>query len=340
MLFYFLWLLFGVFSIYWAEDHTRSFKRVLDLFEGFLFIVIFINIIDSEKKLDGVINIFYISTIVVSMYLIFSGKLFIHERVIIAEGQNPNWYGRAISMGFLIGLFYVLSVKRFSMKIVHLVCLTILLAIIIKTMSRGIWSTLLLAIVFTYLFKNISMLRQKKNIFIILIVGLCTTLLFASLITQSSKKRLYKTFTIDQKDTFGTGRIHVWRIAFEMFKDQPLIGVGINNFFNNFPDYIPYELIGKRGVRLEGTDPHNFYIGVLCELGIVGFSILMLFIFFLFKRLKKIENCKYRTLNYSLFIFMFFSGFFHTLQYRKFFYLTIALFLAASIIYRNTREKK
>jgi O-antigen ligase len=64
--------------------------------------------------------------------------------------------------------------------------------------------------------------------------------------------------------------------ALKIFKDKPIFGIGTNlfRFQCNKPEY-------KYKNRSCNTHPHNFYIQVLAELGLVGLCFLMLFFFFL-----------------------------------------------------------
>jgi O-antigen ligase len=64
--------------------------------------------------------------------------------------------------------------------------------------------------------------------------------------------------------------------ALKMFQDKPIFGIGTNlfRFQCNKPEY-------KYKTRSCNTHPHNFYIQVLAELGLVGLCFLILFFFFL-----------------------------------------------------------
>ena len=64
--------------------------------------------------------------------------------------------------------------------------------------------------------------------------------------------------------------------ALKIFKDKPIFGIGTNlfRFQCNKPEY-------KYKTRSCNTHPHNFYIQILSELGLVGFCFLILFFFFL-----------------------------------------------------------
>ncbi len=89
--------------------------------------------------------------------------------------------------------------------------------------------------------------------------------------TGSEKKR----FII-----FSYGHETLYRTAFNMFLDRPIIGHGPKMFRIKCSDPKYAEVVGtsERGISSCMTHPHNFYIQLLAETGLIGFSIL----FFLF----------------------------------------------------------
>ncbi|MBU1003181.1 MAG: O-antigen ligase family protein [Proteobacteria bacterium] len=85
---------------------------------------------------------------------------------------------------------------------------------------------------------------------------------------------------------FNTGRLSierlmsdhrlldVWPIAWGVFKKYPLLGTGLNTFDKAYKmlGFTPHVMKSALG------HPHNIYLQFLCETGIVGFAILLLFL--------------------------------------------------------------
>jgi len=70
----------------------------------------------------------------------------------------------------------------------------------------------------------------------------------------------------------GNGRTELWHVAWEITKDRPIAGVGLNNYTVQAPLYVrkPGAL---RSVALIADKPHvvhNTYLQMLAEAGIVG----------------------------------------------------------------------
>lgn len=81
-----------------------------------------------------------------------------------------------------------------------------------------------------------------------------------------------------QNQEFGSGRSHFWTVAWQIFKDYPLIGSGLDSFGIAFPAYDTWN--GQ--FRLEYA--HNDYLQILSDAGILGFLCVVSFVYLLFKR--------------------------------------------------------
>jgi O-antigen ligase len=97
--------------------------------------------------------------------------------------------------------------------------------------------------------------------------------------------------TIDQ----GTGggslqqRIVMWRTTMRMIQDRPIFGVGTGGFLDGYHPYMP----ASGWQRFETGDPHNQYLKILGEQGIVG---LAAFLFFIYRVLTCPAAAPYRQL--------------------------------------------
>jgi O-antigen ligase len=69
-------------------------------------------------------------------------------------------------------------------------------------------------------------------------------------------------------------RFAIWGVGWRIAKDHFITGVGLGNFSISFKRYI-----GSHGGVLSGfvKDPHNTYLSVLAETGIIGFILFMWF---------------------------------------------------------------
>ena len=73
----------------------------------------------------------------------------------------------------------------------------------------------------------------------------------------------------------GGARLEDWNIGLEMFKEHPILGIGLGNYKIKFLDYRAELLSSDKGKEFGGHIPrgaqaHNEYVQFLAELGIVG----------------------------------------------------------------------
>ena len=78
-------------------------------------------------------------------------------------------------------------------------------------------------------------------------------------------------YRLSDSETLNT-RVIFWKKSMEMFKEYPLFGVGLGNWQIHFPKYGLNDFTVSEIVNGENTlqRPHNDYIWILCETGILG----------------------------------------------------------------------
>jgi len=87
-----------------------------------------------------------------------------------------------------------------------------------------------------------------------------------------------------QKGT-GEDRWYLWKLAWKVFLDYPIIGVGQGNISWNIGKYQPLEdLKYRRGVG--GKAVHSLYFTLIPELGLVGILLFSGMLYFSYKDLK------------------------------------------------------
>ncbi len=99
-------------------------------------------------------------------------------------------------------------------------------------------------------------------------------------------------------DTESSGaRLQLWSIAFRIIADHPFLGVGLWQFAPYMSRYLP------PGVDLAFHVPHNTYLEVAVEVGLVGLALFLAMFFFTFLNLSRLRRAAKRcgdTFTYSL----------------------------------------
>ncbi len=141
------------------------------------------------------------------------------------------------------------------------------------------------------------------------------------------------------------GRASEFLVGWMMFRDHPLLGVGVENYPILYQDYS--RRVGL-DPRTEQRSPHNLYVEVLAEQGLLGFFFFSLILWVAFRDIIKARrallNRDHTSLigmvtafGISLFGFLVASLFIHS-SYSRFLWLLIGIALALPNIVQNELE--
>lgn len=193
--------------------------------------------------------------------------------------RNPNF----VPLYFSLFYFFFLSTRKKSF--LHSLGLVLCGSLTVLSQSRtGLISFFVGTLVyFIYESKKTKYLLKFLFIFCVLVSLILIPLNY--FINQNTKYN-----PLDQKNFLDTSiykserltsltlkiRMEIWKNAGEVFLKNPLLGIGYNNF------YIYDE--AKSGIN--NYHPHQIFLGILAELGIIGFFLFCLFYFEVFKSRK------------------------------------------------------
>lgn len=208
--------------------------------------------------------------------IILLGFLFGSCWVLTHNGQGPpnSWMydendaAAALTVGLCLAIFTWTESQSRRWKLIGLVTGVACLAAIVETMSRGGFVGLVAAIL-TIAFLSGRLIRVSVLI-IVLIAA------FSPVVPDSywGEVRSIKTDTENAGDpSREMERLYTWRRAWEMFMDNPVLGVGAGNFPWALARYELMPLaIQQRGDRrmVTGRVAHSVYFTILSELGLLG----------------------------------------------------------------------
>ncbi len=141
-------------------------------------------------------------------------------------------------------------------------------------------------------------LRNKSSFIILGILLLFIGLSFGIIKSNSAIKQTFtkQTYFINNS-SYGSAneRLVMWKATIPMIKENPLYGIGPNNWGVALPKYLKQELRDvSSGNYTNFQRPHNDYLQMMAEYGIIAFLLFVLLILWtviiLFKRLLKCQN--------------------------------------------------
>lgn len=153
----------------------------------------------------------------------------------------------------------------------------LLSAALLFNATRGAW----LAVVCTISLLLLYYLTQRKKLAAVI---LCCLLAVGAGLTQYPPVVQRAQSITDTKNQSNHERLLIWHSAYEMFKDHPVMGVGLGQYKDNYQ---------KKYISPEAKEPflshaHNNFMQMLAENGLIGFAgfmtLISCFIGYSFKR--------------------------------------------------------
>jgi O-antigen ligase len=337
-----LLLVIAVSTIPFAIWRGGAFESATNLVKMVTLQLLMVFFIDSQERLHKILwlmvgFLLWFAGSSFSAYL--QGQFYVVGGVERAEGINSMVGGPNELAGLLLALlpFLVALIRcsrRFLVKLLLVVGGGLTLFVLLLTGAR-ISFIALIAVAIFYILRS---KRKLLSLSVTVVVGLA----FWSFLPAAYQHRyltLREYAEGGQLDASNQLRLAIWHAGWRMFLDHPLIGVGAGQFST------AYGTIYSGQIHKAWMNPHNLFLQVTCELGLVGLFAFIYFVVQLCKALREVLRLKSRPgfeLNYEFAVacsFMFvgvalMSSVSHTL-YRPYWFLLAGLATANRSIVRR-----
>lgn len=271
--YFLLYILFSFISTLFSIDRLNSLKDNKEFFV-FLLIPIFLLVINSRKRLDYSLFTVLASAVVSSLIGVIialkEGTSLDHR----LQGLTSHWmtYSGLLMLVFIFFFVFLFYQKR-KEKVVISVCLLIILASILLSLTRSMWVGIFVSL-------GIFVIYYQPKI---LYLALPALLIIILVMPASVKSRIFSTF--DMNDPTNKDRLYMVTAGINIFKDHPLTGVGPDNIKQIYIRYKPAE------AELSNPHLHNNFLQVLAERGILALlSLIAAFAVIIIQLIKKIKN--------------------------------------------------
>ena len=286
LIFFFIFCIYFIsLSIFVAEDKLSSLKSSLFYFRSGVFSCFIWYLIEKDKN---ILNYFFYALMLSFSALVIDGYLqyFTGENIFGYKFNGyrvSSFFGDELIMGsylsrlfpLLFALFLVKKKQKYEIYIIGILFIMVDVIIYLSGERTAFFFLNLSTIFIILLIKE----YQRFRLISFLIAIIC--ILILSSYSSKLTNRMFLTPINDMglfqsselKEKFIFSKIHDGYIktAIKMFKDKPITGHGPRMFRKKCSD--PNYSVGDRPCD---NHPHNFYIQLLAETGIIGF----LFIFF------------------------------------------------------------
>lgn len=289
-----IWLFVFMFisgiSFFWSE----AFEPKVHVFQVVKIIVVitplyFLNF--DNKKLDLLLMIFFIGTILGSFQVIynyyFDAEFYYGIKRSYIKGIDSNESAVLLSIGYCLSIFYFYSKKN----MLFLFATTPQIAAVFYTGSRtGFISLLIGSFMALYLFGIFEFKIKSILIVVSLVIG------FFFLQIALPPENISRIFNTGEDISTGemSGRKEIWEHSMSLIPERLIGGYGMNSFA---------DILERTYMRFNA---HNVFIKAQFELGIIGIIPLLLWIIISFKKILN-NQTEYKPLLVTLFIIILIS---------------------------------
>jgi len=290
-------------SLFWTPSIGRGFHHLIKVVTGLLIYYLIINLTEDKKTFSALAWTWIVLGVGLSFYGLYetmSVGLEAMSRLQVQEGythlgrqvrttsviHGPDSLGLVLNLSILVAVVTFLNASSARTKTWLGIFIVVMLLSLLATFSRK--SYLGLALGMTYI-----IVSHKKGARIWLLgIGAIGGLLMVMYLVNPSFIEVFLDRIATYFEPIGTSissRAKTWQMAIRLFSQKPVMGNGIGSFYTLASQLdSPLYLI------------HNFYIFLLCELGLMGLLAVLFWVFQVGQRLLRFrrigENDEAKTL--------------------------------------------
>jgi hypothetical protein len=254
---------------------------------------------------------------------------------------DPNYFAEALVVLVPIALNQFFAEKKLFAKLMAVVVLMLTILTIMLTYSRGGFLALVIV-------GSISLFYRSPRVTELLLAAAIGIVVLAYLPSNfTARIKTIVDVVTNQMNVLDegsfAGRTSAMTSAWNMFRDYPFFGVGLDNFTSRYPAYA--NQLGIVASSTQANSPHNLYLQMASETGIFGLSTFFLLIGYMFNEIRKAAktfaemnrpDLKEMAIGIGLgLVGYFISGMFIHDSYPRYLWLMVGVGLSVNIVAKN-----
>jgi len=262
-----------------------------------LFLIVLLDVAKSKTHTEKALFFLVLSGILVSIVSVFyllEGNLTYDNRL-KAFYLSPNYLAMYVSSCFILGLYFCSKFTGYRKFLMGISC-GLLLIVIYFTKSYGAYLGIGASLLF--LIK-----RHNKKLFCALLL---VVFIIAFFLLNFSFKSIFSSHSF-------ASRLMIWKSAFYIIKDHPIIGIGPGTFQKY---YLDYQKFSPPYLDWAVPYPHNIFLAFFSQTGVFGF-ISFLWLIILFFKNTLLKNTPYFAYISGAMIYILSHGLVDTLYWKN-----------------------
>lgn len=180
----------------------------------------------------------------------------------------------------ILASFYFIEPRKRNKRRIMLLGIIAISALVLTTKRAHLLFGFLSLVFAYYIFKPNQRTNRMFKVIIIGTIGFA--LLYIAQFFVPSIALVFERFSTIGNDTESMTRFSMWALAWNLFRKNPIFGIGWNGYKYQFFQYL-YDP-KMRAERYAYLNAHNVYLQLLAETGIIGFSLYMSGVISVFRR--------------------------------------------------------
>jgi O-antigen ligase len=264
-----VFLLWALFTVWWAYDSAVSLGRVATMGSLFLLYLVTSCVRITEDEFRAVARFTILGGLVAALLAIhgFNGSARA-SLSILNRATDPNVFAAGLLLPLSLAFGEVISARRVYQQAMMAAVSGAILYAILLSMSRG---ALLAVVVIVAVY--VKRLRWNWALAVGLVVAYCCLFFLPT---------AFLTRIQEAAASGGAGRLYIWQAGLAAFGQYWAIGAGLDNF------PVVYQQFAGYGQRFAGLyrDAHNIYLQIGVELGLVGLVLFLRAAYCQFRRFR------------------------------------------------------
>ena len=286
------------FSAVTSYTPVRSLQIVLVYNVFIMSYFLITNTITSTKQIYSLLSVTLFSALIVGFYGIYQyifgfeeGLTWIDSEMfsdietrVVSTFENPNVLGEYLLLMIPIAFAFIWKAPKISNRFLHLILVGVLTVCMIFTYSRGNWIGLIIAVILFFAFYDRKFLWY----------GIIVLLLSPLFLPENIINRIMSIG--NTADTSTSYRLNIWLGTLKMLNDYWITGIGLGEE--------AFRMIYGRYAyaSINAPHPHNLYLLLITENGILGLVIFLWIIIAFYKNTISAVSYKEKSFEKSLII--------------------------------------